>query len=63
MLVEGDATDGNESESGQERWLKTAVPRRRQVADVVNYHIGDGGDSKAAGPRRPPHGGENEGVS
>lgn len=58
VLVERDAADGDESECGPEGRHKTTVPRGGQVAEVVDCHVGNGGDAQPAGPscRQPPHG-------
>lgn len=58
VLVERDATDGNHCEYRPEGRHKTTVPRGGQVAEVVDCHVGNGGDAQSAGPsRQPPHGG------
>lgn len=58
VLVERDATDGNHCEYRPEGRHKTTVPRGGQVAEVVDCHVGNGGNAQSTGPsRQPPHGG------
>lgn len=56
VTVGGDADHSGEGEEGPQRRLQPRVPRRGQVAQVVDGDVGHGGYGQAGVLRRPPHG-------
>lgn len=48
MLIERDTNNGDESEESPEKRLEKGVPRRREVAEVVDAYVGYGGEAESA---------------